>query len=278
MYSMVRKSANKAVTGCLLALAASSAYSGTMGPATVNTPGSIYIGAFGGGGAVSGVDLKQYGTAFFTEAEGGPLAVDSFGSSKSSSMGMVGGHIGFAWSNNMSLLPLTPAVELEGYYIGGVEIKGHDLNNNTDRLPEHDFLVTYPLKSGVFLINAVLNANDSVFGKFKPYAGVGIGAAVVSVSGASAIQVSPMEAGINHYNSNTSDKALAFAAQPKIGVSYDLSSRTRLFAEYRFLYLSQTNYTFGSTVYSTHAPTSPWSVSMKSQNYNMGTAGIQFDL
>lgn len=274
---LVRSVVNKAVSGCLLAMSASIAYSGTMGP--VCSTGKIYLGVFGGAGSVTSTDINQFGTAFFTEAEGGPLAVNSFGRSKSNSMGMVGGHIGYAWSDNMGVhLPVTPAVELEGYYIGGVDIDGHDISNDTTRLPEHDFHVTYPIKSGVFLINAVLNANNSVFGSFRPYVGVGIGTAVVSVSDASSIQTSPPEIGVNHYNASTSDTEVAFAAQPKVGLRFDLTPHTSVFAEYRFLYLSATHYTFGSTVTPTHAPTSPWLATIKSQHYNMGTIGIDFDI
>jgi len=274
----VSKMARNAASGCFLALSASVAYSGTMGPASVVDPGHIYVGVFGGGGAVTGTDISQFGTAFYPEAQGGPLAVNSFGTSKSSSMGMVGGHIGYAWASNLGVyFPLTPAVELEGYYIGGAEIEGHDISNDTTRLVEHDFVVNYPLKTGVFLVNAVLNANNAVYGRFKPYVGVGIGSAVVSVSHATAIQIAPPES-VNHYNSNPSDKALAFAAQPKVGVQFDLSPHTSVFAEYRFLYLSQTNYTFGSTVASGHFVTAPWEVSIKPQYYNMGTVGINFDL
>lgn len=276
---IVRKLAGKAVSGCLLALSASVAYSGAMGAESINSPGKVYVGVFGGGGAVNSTDISQFGTAYYLELAGGPLAVNAFGTAESSSMGMVGGHIGYAWGNNMGLhLPITPAVELEGYYMGGAQLEAHDFSNDTARLPEHDFLVTYPLKTGVFLVNAVLNANDSVFGRFRPYVGVGIGSAVVSISGATATQLSPPEPGINHYNADPNDKAVTFAAQPKIGVHVDLSPRTRVFAEYRYLYLSQTSYTFGSTVVSGHVATSPWQVSINPQHYNMGTIGIDFDL
>ena len=276
---IVRKIAGKAFSGCLLAWSASVAYSGTMGPESINSPNRIYFGVFGGGGAITSTNMSQSGTAFFTEAAGGPLAVNSFGRAGSDSVGMVGGHIGFAWPTTTSgNFAVTPAVELEGYYLGKAKLQGHDINNDTTRLTEHDFLVSYPLESGVFLVNAVLNANNSVFGKFRPYVGVGIGSAVSSISNASSLQTSPPELGVNHYNADTNDSALAFAVQPKVGVHFDVNPRVSVFAEYRYLYLSQTNYTFGSTVYPTHAPTSPWQVSLKPQSYNMGTVGVEFDL
>lgn len=277
MDRAVKKMALNAVSGCILALSASAAFSGAMGPEVTN-PGGVYAGVFGGWGAVSSTDVNQYGTAFFSEVEGGPLAVDAFGRAGSDSTGIIGGHVGFAWPNTMGMyLPVTAAVEIEGYYMSRVNLEAHDLNNNTDRLPEHDFLVNYPIKTGVFLVNAVLNANNSMFGKFKPYVGFGIGSALQSVSGATSVQVAPPELGVNHYNANTDDKAFAFAAQPKVGAHFDLTDHVSVFAEYRFLYLSQTNYTFGSTVTPTHAVTAPWLVSIKPQHYNMGTIGIDFD-
>jgi len=277
MERVTGKMALKTVAGCVLALSASAAFSGTMGPASVSA-GRVYLGVFGGGGAVTGPDMRQSATAFFIEAQGGPLAVDGKGSSRSSSTGMIGGHIGYAWNNMSSYFPLTPAVELEGYYMGGVELKGHEISSDTVRLDAHDFLVTLPQKTGVFLVNAVLNSDNTAFGRFRPYVGVGIGSAVVSVSGASSIQISPPEPGLNHFNAHTSDTDVAFAAQPKIGVHFDVNPRTNVFVEYRYLYLSSTHYTFGSTVVAGHAATSPWLATTKSQSYNMGTIGIQFDL
>lgn len=271
-----KKTAIKAVAGCVLALSTSLTYCGTMGPAT-NPSNKVYVGAFGGGALISRMGVTQSGTAFFLEANGGPLAVNAFGSTNSDSTGILGGHIGFAWPNAVGArLPLTPAVELEGYCIGRTALHARDLSNQTERLPEHDFFVTYPLKTGVFLVNAVVSADDSL-GRASPYVGIGIGSAVLSVSGAISTQVNPSEIGVNHYNSETNDRAVAFAAQPKAGVSFDFG-RTSIFVEYRFLYLSQTNYTFGSTVYPTHVATSPWLVKIKPQHYNMATIGVDFDL
>ncbi|WP_367607409.1 outer membrane protein [Legionella sp. W05-934-2] len=275
------KLASKALSGCLLALSVTAAYSGSMGPESITSPGQIYVGVFGGGGGLTRTDISQFGSAFIPEANGGPLAVNSFGRSESSSTGMVGGHIGVTWSTILGEhLPVTPAFELEGYYMGGITIEGHDIDNNTLRIPEHDFLVKYPLKTGVFLVNAVLNSQKPVFGKFRPYAGIGIGSAVLSISGATSIQTRPAEPGINHYNADTDDTAFAFAAQPKVGVRFDLNPHASVFAEYRFLYLSDTHYQFGSTVYAptTHVATAPWLVKIKSQHYNMGSVGIEFDV
>lgn len=262
-------------------LAASAAFSGAMGPAAMESSRS-YFGIFGGGGGLTSTDMSMYGTAFFTEAAGGPLAVNAFGSSEDSTVGMVGAHLGFAWPSTVGkYFSVSPAMEIEGYYVGGGSLEGFEINNETVRLVEHDFYASYPLDTGVFLVNAVLAANTSMFGRFKPYVGVGIGGAINSISGATATQFSPPEPGLNHFNADPDAMAFAFAAQPKVGVRFDFAGAS-VFAEYRFLYQSETNYTFGSTLPTSaapaHAATAPWLVKFKYQFYNMGTVGIDFDL
>lgn len=120
----------------------------------------------------------------------------------------------------------------------------------------------------------VLNFNSNSW--LRPYIGGGIGGAVLSISNAEALQVSPLEAGVNHYNTNTHDKDATFAGQIKVGSTFTVSQHVSIFAEYRWLYLAPSTYTFGSTVYPEHAATSAWRVDMGSQNYNMGTAGIRY--
>lgn len=270
------------LAGFLCAVVSIDGIAGSMGPAALGAPGKIYFSAFGGAGASSKTDISQYGTAFFTEAAGGPLAVDAFGRSNSRTVGLVGGHVGYQWAEILenpfvSNWGLAPAFELEGYYLSKSDFKDHEINNITARLDEHDFLVNYPMSAGIFLTNAVLNFNTTN-SAFQPYVGAGIGAAVISISHAQSIQVSPPEPGINHYNSNTSDNETAFAGQVKVGTIYNLSLHTSLFAEYRWLYVGPSNYTFGSTVYPGHAPTSAWIVELDSHNYNMGSLGIRYTI
>lgn len=264
--------------GLVLTFSSPMAFSGTMGEA-VTAPLNVYIGIFGGGGSVSDINISQFGTAFYTEAQGGPLAVNAVGTMQSSSTGLIGGHLGYAWSGlQMPSWRIVPALELEGYYLGGVTLEGNDINNNTDRLDEHNFLNSYPLKTGVLLANMVLNADSASFGRFHPYVGIGLGSAIMSISNAVSTQVAPPEPGVNHYNSDNNDTTLALAVQPKIGVGFDVSSTVNIFVEYRFLYLSDTHYTFGSTVYPAHVPTSSWEIKMQSQSYNFGTIGVNLDL
>ncbi|RAP37053.1 hypothetical protein B1207_06415 [Legionella quinlivanii] len=266
-------------TGLMLALTGAG-HAGTMGPVVTAVPNTIYFGVFGGGGASTKTDIYQYGTAFFDEAAGGPLAVDAFGRSNSRSVGILGGQVGYQWAEILSNpfnsnWGLVPAFELEGYYLGKSKFTGHEINNNTTRLPEHDFLVSYPMKAGVFLANAVLNFNSAEC-KFRPYVGAGIGGALISVDHARSIQVAPPEPGVNHYSANTSDEESVFAGQVKVGTSYVFSEHASIFAEYRWLHLAASNYTFGSTVFPGHAATSPWLVELDSQNYNLGAIGIRY--
>lgn len=266
--------------GILLALTSTEANAGTMGPEVISLPGKVYFGVFGGAGAAEKVDISQYGTAFFTEALGGPLAVNAFGRTHSGTVGLVGGHVGFQWLNMASNFfnsqwSLIPAFELEGYYVGRNTFTGHEINNDTTRLPEHDFLVKYPTSTGAFLVNAVLSL-DSGQSRFHPYIAGGIGAGVQSISKATALQVSPPELGVNHYNAHTNNSDSAFAAQGKAGLAFDLSRNFSIFAEYRGLYIADTSYTFGSTVYPGHAATSNWQVEMDSKYYNLGAVGIHY--
>lgn len=243
-------------------------------------PGKLYIGIFGGYGSSNNFDVSQYGTAFYTEASGGPLAVNAFGDMDNHSGWLGGAQIGYKAQDILlspnSLWALGPAIELEGFYLGKRTFTG-DLTNDTSRLPEHDFAVSFPMKRSVFLTNFVVNFDNPCY-LFHPYVGVGLGGAIVKISGADGMQVSPPEEGINHYNANTSDRTSTFAGQVKAGVSYDINQYFSLFAEYRWLYLANTQFAFGSTVYPSHVATSNWQVKMDAQHYNIGTVGIRLSV
>jgi opacity protein-like surface antigen len=266
------------LAGLVLALSGSG-HAGAMGP-VVEAPGAIYFGVFGGGGSSTRTHINQYGTAFFVEDIGGPLAVDAFGRTNSRSVGLVGGQVGYQWGEHLAnpFTPnwsLVPAFELEGYYLTKSDFVGHEINNDTIRLAEHDFLVKYPMDAGIFLANAVLGFNSANCG-FQPYVGAGIGAALISITHAQAIQIAPPEIGVNHYNSNPNDTEATFAGQVKVGAGYSFTPHISIFAEYRWLYLGPSNYTFGSTVFPGHAATSSWRVELDAQNYNTGAAGIRY--
>lgn len=241
----------------------------------------FYIGGFGGGIYANSTRLTQTGVAFFTEAEGGPLAVDARGNSGKESSAFGGVQIGYEWRESpiqigCSDWSIAPAAELEAFFYR-YTLKG-DLINPTDRLPEHDFLNSLPVSAGIYLLNGVFSLNSFNLNKFSPYVGGGVGVAHLSIRHAKSTQIDPPEVGVNHFNSKRHDSTWAFAAQAKAGLRYNIFERFHVFAEYRFLFVDSSNYLFGSTNYPGHAPTTTWDVSASRIYHNAFTIGLQFDL
>lgn len=242
-----------------------------------NASRGYYINVFGGGGGSGNDNVTQQGTAFFPPAKGGPLVVNAVGTPDSRAVGMGGLGIGREWSGRSfgdSGWGLLPAAEIEGYYLGTRQTVAR-ANNPTTRLPEHSFDDSFGLNTGVFMADAVISLKTpgSIF---FPYVGAGLGAAYVGAHDAVSVQVAPAEAGVNHFNSGTSAQSWAFATQAKAGFRLNLSQHIYLFTEYRFLFIDSTTYTFGSTVYATHVPTTPWTVHFGSMFDHMAIGGIGF--
>lgn len=240
----------------------------------------IYVGGFGGGIFSNSTKFTQMGTAFFEEAVGGPLAILAQGHTKKNSAGFGGVQIGYELSGcsgyGCSNWTFAPAAELEAYFFNNHK-KGH-LINPTDRMSEHDFLDSFHMNMSVLLVNGVFSFNSPCMCGFSPYIGGGIGAVHLSLRKADSLQTSPVELGINHFNSRRNDSSWAFAAQVKAGLRYKICRSFHVFAEYRYLFVDSSNYIFGSTVYPTHAPTSPWNVKVHDHHYNAFAIGIQYDL
>jgi opacity protein-like surface antigen len=238
-----------------------------------------YLGGFGGGGTLSSLSLTQLGSAYFSDASGGPLAVNAFGESLSRAEWLVGAHVGHTFSSIplsfLAKMSLQPALELEGYYIGKNSIHGNDINNSTTRLSEHDFSITYPTSIGAGLLNAVIYFNHQT-SAWQPYVAGGVGIGLVSISNAISTQTSPYEPGINHYNSASSASDSALMSQAKVGLNFNWTPHMSLFGEYRYIYVAPTAFTFGSTVYTTHRATSNWDVQLGEQSYNMGVIGVRY--
>lgn len=234
----------------------------------------FYVGAFGGGGNLNNLQVYQRGTAFFSEISSiGPLAVDAGGHVHSNSTWFGGLHLGFAWKNRC--WGFTPAVEFEGFYLR------NSFNGSLDAphtaLPEHVFDVSYHMSSDVFLINSVFTFKTMACPEVNLYVGGGLGGAIIWTANADSQQVSPPELNVNHFGAKKSASTDAFAAQVKVGLSYDITCNISVFAEYRFLYLGPTRFDFGSTIATGHVPTSPWGMNVDSMKYNLGAVGIQFN-
>lgn len=250
-------------------------------PATTSVTDSrkVYVGLFGGGSSANNFSMNQYGTAFYTEANGGPVAVNGVGRINGSSASFFGVQLGYQSQAMLfghgTEVTFTPAGELEMISMSKNTFNG-TFTNNTDRLDAHAFALSYPMNRNIFLVNALVNFSHPRC-PIHPYIGFGIGDAVIRINGANAAQINPLEAGVNHYNANPSDSTSTFAGQIKAGFTYDICQYVSAFAEYRWLYLASTQFTFGSTVYPTHVVTSSWQVKMDAQTDNMLDIGLRFN-
>lgn len=239
----------------------------------------LYIGAFGGGIHSNSSEVSQYGTAFFSEIDSiGPLPIIAEGHLNKTSTGFGGVQVGYEWSKpSCSDWSIATAGELEAFFFSHKK-KGHLINQTVVGLAEHDFFDSFHMNSSVVLANIVFSVNSNCLFGFTPYVGGGIGATRISLNKADSLQVEPVEAGVNHFNSRRDDSTWAFAAQAKAGLRYNFCQMFHIFAEYRYLYVDASNYIFGSTNYPTHVPTSAWNVRVKNIQYNAFAIGVQYDL
>lgn len=233
----------------------------------------IYFGGFGGWICPYNLTVTQRGTAFFSESLGGPLDVAAKGTSHGRTKGFGGLHVGYEWMNKVSPgFRLAPALELEGTYFANTAKKAHLVDPST-RLAAHEFIDTLPMRVGTLLANGIFEFNNDYI---SPYIGFGVGVGFISIHGANALQTDPSEPGINHFNSGSSDFNTVFATQAKAGLRYRFLKHYRLSAEYRFLYLPSSEFTFGSARYPDHVPTTPWIVQLNGMRYNTFTLGLDF--
>ena len=269
--------------------------------AAEKTQRGLYLGLFGGGSTSDSSDFTQSGVAFKREPidqHNYDLSVDVKGSSGSQTGALGGLHVGYEFSeilmcNAYSGWGLRPAVELEGYYLGtsksgtlsnpqtelGVPVGGGDYHN----IPagDHVFKDSFNLDMGILLANSVFTFKTPWASNIFPYIGGGVGAAITSISGADSAQYGPgtpeLSPYINHFNSNTNASSSSFATQAKVGIRAEILDHVSVFAEYRYLYVSATNHTFGSTVYpGIHAETTAWDSHFGSTNFHSGVLGIEY--
>ena len=77
------KSINRTILLFLMTGSVFATHTRMMAPEVV--PGKVYLGLFGGDGSTRDANLTQFGTAFYFEGVGGPLAVNAFGHTNSES-------------------------------------------------------------------------------------------------------------------------------------------------------------------------------------------------
>ncbi|MCE9563047.1 MAG: outer membrane beta-barrel protein [Planctomycetes bacterium] len=239
--------------------------------------GSFYVQGFGGVGSTGTSTATQQGVAFFPEAMGGPLAVNGLGTASSQTVGIGGLNFGYEFRERCNSLArgwgLRPAAEFEVFY---ADVTRHaNIAAPGPRLPEHNFLDSLPTRSVTFLANAILNIRTP-WERVTPYVGFGIGTSYQSIHSADSFQNGPPEAGINHFNSIPHATDWGFTTQIKAGVRVNLTDRVWFFSEYRLLTVGATSYTFGSTQYANHVPTTSWNVGLGTMSQSIGVAGIGF--
>jgi hypothetical protein len=242
----------------------------------------LYLGLFGGGGSLSSTSIEQTGISFGQDGKA-DTHVDARGTSGTTGASIGGAHIGYefnGWTlgNNESGWVLTPAAEIEGYYLGSNPSAYAD---NPLATFKHDFSIQLPMNAGVFLANTIFSFKTPYSKSIRPYFGGGIGGATLSVSGAASEQLTPAEPGLNHFNTNPNASSSAFAASAKAGIRAEVYNHLSLFAEYRYLFINSSSYTFGNTNgasqgYSAHNVTTPWNINLGNQNYNMAVAGFEY--
>lgn len=239
----------------------------------------FYVGAFGGRSDAAHPRVKQTGVALFPDTAGGPLFVDARGKMKGATIGFWGLHLGYQWSgwglgNSCRPWCLTPGVEVEGFFFN--KTRHAEVFNPTTRLPEHDFLNTFPAHNQVYLVNAVFNLKAPCFDLLTPYVGVGIGVMNTYIHNANSLQIAPLEVGVNHFNSRRNASKGAFAVQGKVGLNLNIWNNFSIFGEYRALHVDNTRFMFGSTRYPDHAATTNWRVKFNETTYNMWSLGLNY--
>lgn len=296
---------------CALAISLAMA-SGTAAAET--RPGNGFYGALFGGVAWGTThDVTQRGVAHVRGAHALPgmkdfdLRVATQGRAKQRRSKMFGGHVGYRF--DLPTSRISPAVEIEGMRLAPRQ--DADLFNpkatgvaNIGASPDHDvlddptavatkkygpglhrFATSMRTDVDMLMLNAVFTYRTN--GWFEPYAGVGVGLALVEARRAVSHQTNPSgpievtpDTGerVNHFNSKDHDKDFAVAWQAKVGLRAALTEHVSAFVEYRLIHVGATDFTFGSTQYTGHASTDHWRVKHTAMRTSTGLIGVQYAL
>ncbi|WP_142524243.1 outer membrane protein, partial [Methylacidimicrobium cyclopophantes] len=157
---------------------------------------------------------------------------------------------------------LQPAAQFEAFYIGQATESG-SLSGGVSGVPG---VSTYQfgsnLNMGVFLVDGVAKFVTPI--GLVPYLGGGIGGAYLASSGTSFLAPS----GADLLSSGSYSQG-AFAGQGLVGLQYNLSEHWSIFAEYKILYIKETQFSYGMTTGNTMLIKYP-------EYYNIAIAGIRF--
>jgi len=235
------------------------------------------------------------------------LVVNTQGRAKQRRSALFGAHVGYRF--DLPTFRLAPAVEVEGMRLAprhdanlfnpeasGVAHVGSSpyqalLDDPTSVVTKkygaglHRFSTRMRTDVGMVMFNAVFAYRSE--GRFEPYAGVGFGVARVEARRAVAYQTNPSgpiemtpdtHERVNHFNSRDHASDVAVAWQVKGGLRAMLTERVSAFVEYRLIRIAATNFTFGATRYTGHAPTDHWRVKHAAMRVSTGLMGIRYSL
>ena len=271
-------------------------HNGLSNAAEQHSERGFYAGIFGGSATIDTSSVTQSTTIYNRAGTGGSqqtydLSVESQGNIKNDTTGLGGIHAGYEFSEvpfGQSGWGVKPAVEVEGYYIRTTGQEGYLTNpqvepavgNSAYNLPAgtHTFKESFDLDIGVMLLNGILSFktpwSDSIF----PYVGGGVGANISARRKVVSTQLTPVyEPTFNHFNGDDNGSRSGFATQGKAGVRAKIMDHLSLFAEYRYLYSSESNYVFGPTFYPVEHPrTLDWTNHFSSVNVHSGVLGLEY--
>jgi opacity protein-like surface antigen len=125
----------------------------------------------------------------------------------------------------------------------------------------------------------------------QAYGGIGLGLSGVTLSDAQSLQTSPANAAVGyetttdnggglvtHFNSGPKAKDNLTFFQARFGAKAMITDHISFLIDMRAYYRGKADFTFGSTRYSDHAPTSNWDYRMNNNKGIMLSAGLNFTL
>lgn len=157
---------------------------------------------------------------------------------------------------------LQPAAQFEAFYLGQATESGSLTGGVVGTAVSSSNQFGSNLNMGVFLVDGVAKFVTPI--GLVPYIGGGIGGAYLASSGTSF--VGPSGADLLSTGSYAQG---AFAGQGLVGLQYNLSEHWSLFAEYKILYIKETQFSYLMTSGNTMLIKYP-------ESYNIAIAGIRF--
>ncbi len=159
---------------------------------------------------------------------------------------------------------LQPAAQFEAFYLGQATESG-SLSGGLVGVPgstSSSYQFGSNLNMGVFLVDGVAKFVTPI--GLVPYIGSGIGGAYLASSGTS------FAGPAGNLLSSGSYSQGAFAGQGLAGLQYNLGEHWSLFAEYKILYIKETQFSYGMTSGNTMLIKYP-------EYYNIAIAGLRFN-